>query len=100
MEYTKGDWEVNKVPDFNQDWVFAIRTYPEPTRRLRVADVWIEANAHLIAAAPELYEALKLSIEASKDAVSALNNLGESCPASVGLAAEKGRQALAKAEGN
>ena len=53
MEYTKGEWEVGAKYD-EQGW---------PTYRLKWMDnpndkVEVEANAHLITAAPALYEAL------------------------------------------
>ncbi len=54
MEYTKGEWKVRAKYD-EQGW---------PTYRLKWMDnpndkVEVEANAHLIAAAPALYEALE-----------------------------------------
>lgn len=48
-------------------------------------------------AAPDMYEALKEFEEATNNVVKALNDIGESCPASIGLANEHGRQALALA---
>ena len=54
--YTKGEWTVNKEKSFEGNEQFVIRTYPEPTRIQRVADVFTEANAQLIAQAPRMYE--------------------------------------------
>ncbi len=56
--YTDGRWEVNKVAEFDGSEVFAIHNYAD-NRIRRIANVWIEANAHLIASAPDLYEALR-----------------------------------------
>ena len=56
------------------------------------------ANARLIAAAPDLLQACELVVGAERQAVAALNDAGLPCPADLGLAAEKARAALAKAE--
>jgi len=54
MNYTKGKWKVDKQG----------RDYPnmviEPTSGRVIADCYdSEANAHLIASAPDMYEALR-----------------------------------------
>ena len=87
MNYTKGEWEVNKVNTFEGEEVYAIHAYPEPTRIQRVANVFLEANANLIAAAPDMYEALKLALDETPK-----EPLGEDIKRLI-------RQALAKAEG-
>ena len=63
MEYTKGEWKANPVRDFDGKKLYAIHTYPEPNHIQRVADVWVEANANLIASAPDLYEACKDALD-------------------------------------
>ena len=62
--FTKGEWTVKKERSFEGNEQFVIRTYPEPTRIQRVADVFQEDNAHLIASAPDMYEALRVILEA------------------------------------
>ena len=94
MEYTKGEWKLEQLPITKG---YQVKCNGELIAAVPCPDD--DANARLIAQAPRLYEALKESVKASEDAISALNNLGESCPASIGLAAEHGRQALAKVEG-
>lgn len=58
-----------------------------------------KANGRLIAAAPELLEAAREFTKAAHDARDALNAAGIPCPASIALAAEHARHAIAKAEG-
>lgn len=58
-----------------------------------------QANARLIASAPELLEACALFTAAAHEARDILNGKGFACPASIALAAEKARNAIAKAEG-
>lgn len=58
-----------------------------------------EANARLIAAAPDMLEACQLFTQGARDAVRALNDAGIACPSSIALAAEKARAAIAKATG-
>lgn len=84
MEYTKGEWEVKGYPSGR---------YIQ-TNEIIIAQVWgqkpmaeTEANAQLIASAPDLYEALAY--------------LNEHCSPEMfsNYAREKCRKALAKAEG-
>ena len=54
MEYTKGDWEVKGGVHLKNNF-YAITNVSIPA--------WeVEANAHLIAAAPELLEACKMIV--------------------------------------
>lgn len=93
MEYTKGEWKIISG--------FKIRCGEE---QCFVADCWTgdlyfprprfieaEANAHLISAAPELYEALKEFMEV-------LEKVGSEYPA-IRIAYNLAKPALAKAEG-
>ena len=59
MNYTRGEWikEGNKIIAFGRG---TIAICPSPTNNGGVLE--FIANAHLIAAAPDLYEALKLAI--------------------------------------
>lgn len=58
-----------------------------------------EANANLVAAAPELLKACALFTSAAHEARDLLNSKGFACPASIALAAELARNAIVKAEG-
>lgn len=57
----------------------------------------VAAIAHAISAVPEALEACALFTNAAEEVVGVLNRLGEPCPASLALAAERGRAALRKA---
>ena len=57
MNYTKGEWKAIKVKDMGGNPVFGIFVNPD-NRIQRLADVWIEANANLIAASPQMYKSL------------------------------------------
>ncbi len=61
MEYTKGEWKVRSgfkvTAGEEQTWVADCYPYHEKHPRPRVIEA--EANAHLIASAPDLYEALR-----------------------------------------
>ncbi len=88
MEYTKGEWKASEQEqDFYGKDYYAVRSIHDG-RIQRVADVWIEANAHLIAAAPDMYEALK----------SIVKDVDETGYCRVHHIVT-GQQALAKAEG-
>jgi hypothetical protein len=58
-----------------------------------------KADARLIAAAPDLLAVCELFTKAAHDARNALNSHGLACPASIALAAEKARAAIAKTDG-
>jgi len=57
----------------------------------------INAYMRLTHTAPELAEACKLFTEAAREVVELVNGKGIACPASIALAAEKARNALALA---
>ena len=58
MEHTKGKWEVGKVPPLS-NWIVGVNL-DDPMKMETVADLYgKEADAHLIAAAPELYDELE-----------------------------------------
>ena len=66
MKHTKGEWEVDKdATHCNYDCVNSSMAYRVKTDDWDIAAVWkdadgdCEANANLIAAAPELLEALQ-----------------------------------------
>ena len=65
-EFTKGKWEV-------QDWTEKLDGEFLPEYAVCVGDEWIadcadnEANARLIAAAPEMYELLKVLVQREYD---------------------------------
>jgi hypothetical protein len=63
MEYTKGEWKVFHYGDVGQkpSAISVITDDEKLLCKLGIQKEW-EANAHLIAAAPELYEALKAAI--------------------------------------
>lgn len=93
MKHTTGPWIA--IPR-NIEGKILILSPDRPSKRKRVAQVdarnnWDEqqANANLIAAAPELLEALKLFSKQWEDF-----QHGD-----VGAAYEKAKQAIAKAEG-
>ena len=88
MEYTKREWKT--VKEGNGYW----KIYGENDSEVAVAynaktDKVLEANAHLIAAAPDMYEALK----------EGLKLLDINLEYNRGKVSELLRQALAKAEG-
>lgn len=66
MNYTKGEWKVDYGGTIGHIKAVSIsgtptvcRYAPPPDCASSITGEEIEANAHLIAAAPELYEALK-----------------------------------------
>ena len=57
-EYTKGEWKAGKLPPLS-NWVVGV-DLDNPMEIDIVANLYLnEANANLIASAPDLYEALK-----------------------------------------
>jgi len=89
MEYTKGRWEKegNKIRVYGRG---TIAICPSPTDNEGVTE--FVANAHLIAAAPELYEALLAFDEYTKTNYPANIRLKQ-------IAVERMDAALAKVEG-
>lgn len=57
-----------------------------------------EANARLLATAPELLAAARLYLQGAEAAVAALNAAGIPCPSLIALAAERARAAIDKAD--
>ena len=73
--YTKGEWTVSSVKDFEGNNLFAIYGHPD-NRVQRVADVWIEANAQLIAAGPKMHQfILGLANKGDKEAIAFIETL-------------------------
>lgn len=90
MNYTKGEWKVYKVAA-----AYLVNT----GNMVNVADCRLEANANLIAAAPDMYEALKKIELFLQDPD--VKVMAKGLPNQIGLEItfEKCQQALAKAEG-
>jgi len=88
MEYTKGEWEVTKHRPLD-NLVIVIKHGEHAYNDDRICQVDVapkaKANAHLIAAAPDMYEALRM--------------LSYGSDSDIELAKILGRKALAKAEG-
>jgi len=84
MNYTKGEWKANSTAIDCDGWPIA-QTYPDTRLDSITSLKLMRANAHLIAAAPMMYEALK-----------ALEKWYHS---KAGELPYYARQALAKAEG-
>ena len=57
-KFTPGPWDLEKYPynDIISGWF--IKAAEDEVSFIRIGDIQEEADAHLIAAAPELYEAL------------------------------------------
>ena len=97
MEYTKGEWEIAHYESGILEGVNFIRSADKQEVSICTissTNESSEANAQLIAASPDMYEALKM-IEAKYDRCVICKNLKETghdynCPI---------MQALAKAEG-
>lgn len=84
MEYTKGEWEAHTEPEYTVNNVWS----KQGTSGSLVATVNTPEDAHLIAAAPDIYEALK-------ELLGALGNPMEIPPYEV---VEKASVALSKVE--
>ncbi len=69
MNYTKGEWKVNKQPN-NQATIYVVGDIAAPLAAVfpnkhHLPEITVEqykANAHLIAAAPEMYEMIVADI--------------------------------------
>jgi len=97
MNYTKGEWKVTKHKPLD-NYVIAVlgeKQYLDDTICQLGYSPNMLANAHLIAAAPDMYEALQELTEITHDL-----GLGDGSPdPQVEASNRKARQALAKAEG-
>ncbi len=89
-QYTKGKWKTTML---------GLGVVADDAETLVIADctnmpniVECKANAHLIAAAPDMYEALKLFIERARE-------LNHKYPIELALPFVHAEQALSKAEG-
>ena len=93
MEYTKGEWKVSKPFKEIPYSVSSNEKYPIARLGFTQED---EANAQLIASAPDMYEALK-----KFELLFPISRLAKGLPSQmmIGDAIEKARQAIAKAEG-
>jgi hypothetical protein len=81
--------KVLKVPDSNRHG---------PGRRgLLEREQEADANARILAAAPDLLAACELFTEAAHECVALLNSKGYACPSSIAFAAEQARHAIEKA---
>lgn len=90
MNYTKREW---KVITYGESTLRLTGKYYIGTKDYVLAEVDSEANAHLIAASPDMYEALKALQE---HMTMGKSELGRPYLADVGRMA---RKALARAEG-
>ena len=89
MNYTKGEWKVASHP------LVGIQVQADTgERRISICNLQDEANAHLIAAAPDMYEALLLALPLLHDDWD-----GTSSDSAGNVAIARVGQALAKAEG-
>lgn len=93
-KHTKGPWNIMTTPSgyrFIEHW-------PTGTRvddRIHVAEVEIREDAHLIAAAPDMYEALKMLISGFDESIYVDKELQKRKAKGIVL----GIEALAKTEG-
>ena len=106
MEYTKGRWRLGSLDDepFARS---SLSIYQEDGRRIAevsregfMAFEEAEANAHLIAAAPDLYEALKAGLPIIKYVLEHITGLIGEENIEVGKVVRQQEQALAKANPN
>ena len=86
MDYTKGEWTIKNNYRVVDDNGRTIATSGKPD------DIEAKANAHLIAAAPKMYEALRRFLESS----ACTNNCD---PDDMSCDTNFARKALASAEG-
>jgi len=88
MNYTKGEWYIEKTYGSIPEIRTKERRIAKPLYHMGSEDREVEANSYLIAACPEMYEALKAIIE---------SGVIPYCYSDKLVVAAK--QALAKAEG-
>lgn len=92
---TPGPWQYDSLDSLDGDGHNAFTVTPQKQQGLYIADVGSEANARLIAAAPELLEALKTLYLEVADYVE-VNSLGD---VHHNRSMQLARDAIAKAEG-
>lgn len=102
--HTPGPWRVGDFPfdviTDEPDTYHRVATIASDQQGLNRGREESEANVRLIAAAPELLEACRLFTDAAHEVRDILNGDGYACPASIALAAEKARNAIAKVQGD
>jgi len=100
--YTKGEWKTDQrgntgigiysiLPDGEESEEIAL--VDDISDDLFPNDDQTEVNAHLIAAAPDMYEALKSVVEYE-------NELSYANPSALSLVLKRAKEALGKIEGN
>lgn len=100
MRYTQGEWTPYKDDMTRDAWCVDLPHKPHDKVYTEIAIVFGEANAHLIAAAPDMYEALKSLRTLLQDSDSIriqAHGIGDEFGAYNIF--EKADKALAKAEG-
>lgn len=96
MKHTPGPWKWMDYPDGRKLLLSRDRAVIHCPDAPMTCD---PVDARLIAAAPELLEACELFTAAAHEVRDILNSKGFPCPASIALAAEKARNAIARVEG-
>ena len=104
MEYTKGEWKVAKMYSETSSYMIL------DNQGQQICGIWLgntasklipekehEANAHLIAAAPDLYKGLKDALREICRLCVRLNPQHENCMSCEEM--ERSRKPLLKAEG-
>ena len=106
MNYTKGEWQFTLNTDKKHSEIDIFSQVGKGVKYLGTLNaLWLSneeklANAHLIAAAPMMYEALKAVLPWAKDWVKYLrNNVGQGQGQNADEQFLKAEKALAKAEG-
>jgi hypothetical protein len=106
MEYTKGNWNIRHYTDSeNRLCTIQIGTQPIPPIYPAVANIplteYAEANANLISAAPDMYEALKLILKRVETEGSMFQNAFKSIGQEglINAFIMEAKRAIAKAEG-
>ncbi|WP_324695450.1 hypothetical protein [Novosphingobium sp. RL4] len=96
-KFTPGPWSASKL--IGADDLGIVNSYGSAVARIGNLDIANPANAHLIAAAPELYEALLELAQHASHQDSAIKNGGSLVPFDVPAKIKKAIAALAKARG-
>lgn len=104
--HTPGPWEISDEREGSAKYFASVISWAPETRGALIAELpggtpYRDGeglvNASVLASAPDLLEACALFTAAAHDVRDRLNDAGLACPASMALAAEKARLALAKA---